>query len=616
MISYSMLVRRSIFAAIVSLVGGLSCYGAPPSTVPATSPSAIDLGAMLRNAAQHKSQLAQIAHITISESVSERPADFSLFGDDSTPTHYSLLKRIATATDDASVSAILVTLGNADLQLAQAQELRDALSQAKKPVFVYADSYTTATYILATGSRNICILPGGEIEIPGVAVETMYFRGLLDKIGVEPSFIQIGEYKGADEAFTRIAPSPELRGELNALVESLYQQVVRDIAAHRKLGPDAVRKLIDLAIISADEAKTASLVDHVVDIDGLRELMAKSLGKEVDLIADYGQVRRDDVDLSSPFGLLQLLARKPKVSNEPAVAVVYVDGMIVSGDGSESLIGSSTASDGAIRKAMRIAMRDPDIKAVVIRIDSPGGSALASEAAWQAIRRVAQTKPVVVSVGHMAASGGYYIACAGDRIFADPSAIVGSIGVVGGKMAIGKLYEKLGITTEIFARGANAGLFSSTEPFSVDQKKMLRAMMQHTYEQFCDRIMTTRKGKILDVDKVARGRIFVAENAVKLGMVDEIGGMHKALDYAADKGHLPANYAVRILPAPKTLADVLSGGTDARTPVRSLQSGSVAAQLALLPRTVRKALSYQIAAALELERRPVLLIPPMLLDAK
>jgi protease IV len=298
------------------------------------------------------------------------------------------------------------------------------------------------------------------------------------------------------------------------------------------------------------------------------------------------------------------------------VALVYVDGMVVEGEGSDGVLGGSLASDGAIRKAMRMALRDPSIKAVVIRIDSPGGSALASEAAWQAIRRVARVKPVVVSVGNMAASGGYYIACAGERIFADPSAIVGSIGVVGGKLALGGLYQKLGITTETFSRGANAGIFSSAEPFTADQRLMMKNMMKQTYDQFVDRILTTRKGRIAEIDKVARGRVFVGEKAVELGLVDEIGGIEKAISYAADRGALGKEYEVRILPGPKTLADIISGGAETRTLISPMMRSGFTPELMALPQTVRKLAVYQLLAARELEHRPVLLLPSTMIQIR
>ena len=581
--------------------------------------TAAELADTLKKMQDEQKQLAKIALFDLKEPVTEKPAQFVLFGEQDRVTHLSLLRRLREAAADKELAGVLITVIGGELKLAQAQELRDTLDVVKaagKKVFIYADTYSTATYILATGATEICLMPGGEIELPGVAVETMFAKGLLDKVGLHADMIQIGEYKGANESLTRTTASDELKGELNRLVDSLYWQIVRDVAARRNISQKSVQALVDQAMIPAASAKEAKLVDTLVDIDGLRDLMASRVGKKVDLIADYAHDKRDDVDFSNPFAILQILGKKQKVSSEPAIAVVYVDGMIVSGDGTDSLFGDSVAADGAIRKAMRIAQRDPSVKAVVLRIDSPGGSALASEAAWQAVRRVAAMKPVVVSVGGMAASGGYYIAAAGERIFADPAAIVGSIGVVGGKIAMEGLYEKIGVKAEVFSRGANAGMFSSAQPFTESQRVMVRGLMTQTYDQFVERVMTTRSKKIKDIDKVARGRIFTAESAVELGLVDELGGMQKAIEYAAIKAGLePAGYDLRVLPAPKTLGDLIQGNTDAKSGFNP-RTQAIPMELLALPAGTRRMLLGQMAMAIEMQKRPVMVVMPVMMGIR
>ena len=595
----------------------------PAATLPATTAvlsEAEALALKYKEAEEAKKQLPQVAVFDLSSTLSEKPAEFLFFADQNALTHLNLVKRLLQAAEDKQIAAVLLTLRDPEIKLAQAQELRDALDRiraAGKKVIVYADQYSTAGYIMATGASEICLLQGGEIEMPGVAVETMFAKGLLDKIGVQADMIQIGEYKGADESMTRTNASTELRGEMSRLVDSLYSQITRDISTRRNIPEKSVKALIDQAMISADSARQSHLVDTLVDIDGMRQLLARRLNaKEVELVKDYGQEERAEIDFSNPFALFQLLGKKSQVATGPAVAVVYVDGMIVSGDGSDSMFSDSVAADGEIRKAMRLALRDSDIKAVVLRIDSPGGSALASEAAWQSIRRVAEKKTVIISVGGMAPSGGYYIASAGQRIFADPAAIVGSIGVVGGKFAMNGLYEKLGINTELFAKGENAGMFSSSQPFTDNQRVMIRNLMKQTYEQFVDRILTTRAQQIKDIDKVARGRIFAGEKALEVGLVDEIGGIQKAIDYAADKGGLqPGKYDLRVLPAPKTLADMISGNAQVQSTVKpSVQS--IPAQLMVLPPAARKMIFWEIALSTELSRRPVMVVTPVLLQVR
>jgi protease-4 len=318
------------------------------------------------------------------------------------------------------------------------------------------------------------------------------------------------------------------------------------------------------------------------------------------------------VDLSSPFGFFSLLTRKSQpASDKPAVAIVYADGVIMDGDGDSGMFQEDGVGSESMRKAFRTAARDENVKAVVIRIDSPGGSALASEVMWQAARHCAAKKPVIVSVGSMAASGGYYLASAGDKIYADSSAIVGSIGVVGGKFVLKDLYDKLGLHTQTFARGQNVGLFSSSEPWSDKQREMVTGWMKQTYDQFTRRVMTLRKDKIKDIDKVARGRIFLARQAKALGLVDEIGGLQDAVAYAADKGGLkPGEYDVRILPEPKTLADYLMGnGPDAKSPIQSKIEIKDPVLGSLSP-LLRRAMGRQLQMIQLLQDRPVVLVAP------
>ena len=489
---------------------------AAPTTMPTTAPSIHELAMKIRAMGHDDQKLPRVAYFDLSRPVVERPADFSLFGGEPGMTLHSLVERLRHARNDKSVRAVLITLGDPQLNLAQAQEIRNELIEirrAGKQTFVYADGYDTDSYTLATGATNICLLTGGEMEMPGVGIETTYLKGLFDKLGVKADYVQIGEYKGADEEFTRTDASDEFKGELNKLMDGLYAEVIDGISLNRNLSHEQVKSAIDQSILTATQAKDLGLVDNLVDVDGLRELIRSELGSKVDIVHDYDAPKKPDLDLSSPFAIFSLMMQRPVESDKPAVALVNADGVIVDGGSGTSLTEGETIGSDAIRSAMRESSRDANIKAVVIRINSPGGSALASEAMWQAVRRVAKDKPVIISVGNMAASGGYYLATAGDEIYADPSAIVGSIGVVGGKFVTKDLYEKLGLTTESFLRGRNADLFSSETPFTDRQRRMVTNWMRSTYDQFTQRVMTTRSGKIKDIDAVARGRIFVARQA-------------------------------------------------------------------------------------------------------
>ncbi len=601
---------------------------AASTTKPATQPSAkkfpspAELARKMLAKKEEQAKKIHVAYFDLTGAFKERPADFSWFADD-TPTLRELIERIQAARDDEDVKAILFYMGSGTgLKLAQAQEVKELfvdLRRAGKKTFVYADSYDTVSYSLAAAATNVCILEGGEIFIPGIGFETMFYKGTLDKLGVHADYVQIGEYKGAEEPYTRSQPSEELKGEMNKLVDSYYQQIVDNISLQRNITSDKVKRTIDNAILSARQAKDAGWVDHLVDSDGLRDLMKEELGEEVAILHNYGGPAKEEVDMSNPFAIFQMLSKKPVESDLPKIAVVYAEGTIIDGQGGEGMLGGVSVGSEDIRKAMRLAARDDDVKAVVIRIDSPGGSALASEAMWQSVRRVAAKKPVVISIGSMAASGGYYLASAGDHIVADPSAIVGSIGVVGGKFVMTELYEKLGVTTMDFQRGQNAGLFSSTTKFDDKQKRMVRTWMKNTYDQFTDRIKETRGKKIKDIDEVARGRIFLAEDAKNLGMVDELGGLTTAIGVAAKRAKLDkGEYDVTVLPAPTTFADLMSGrdGADAEFPLPAprikleIKTDSV---LKLLPADLRAALGQQLQLMEILENRPVAVMAPFVM---
>jgi protease-4 len=586
------------------------------ATTKSKYPTPAELLAKMKQTKAKRDATPKVAHFDLSRTISEKPRDFAFWGNEDTQTLNSILDRLRQAQGDKSVHAILVTLGDESPSFAQAQEIRDALQKltdSGKETFVYADSFDTAGYTLASGASHICMLEGGDIMIPGVGMQAMFARGLLDKIGVQADYIQIGEYKGADEELTRTEASEELRGEMNKLTQSLYDEIVDGIADHRNISRAEVKRLIDQAIIRGTQAKERGLVDHLIDQDGLRALVKDEINqKEMEVVPHYGVAPREEPDFSNPFAIFQMMSRKAQPTTKPSIALVYADGMIVDGNGGEGMFGNAVGAED-FRKAMRTATRDSSIKAIVIRIDSPGGSALASEVMWQAARRAAKDKPLIVSIGGMAASGGYYLASAGDTIFADPGGIVGSIGVVGGKFVIKDLLEKVGVTTESFSKGRNAELFTMTEPFNDRQRKLLTTWMRQTYDQFIDRVETGRGDKIKDIDQVARGRIFLARQAKSLGMVDEIGGTTDAIAYAANKVKLKqGEYELRILPAPRTLADYFGfQGPEAGNPLQPQITIAPDSILRVLSPEISRLLMRQIQSLQLLQSRPVMLVMPV-----
>jgi protease-4 len=632
---------KALFAAALLLIGGIA-FAEEKSTAPSKGsgttdspktgdkkpakaedklPTPGELIKKLKAAEAANAKKSKIAFFDLSlKPVKEKPADFSLFGDDGAVTVRSLIERLHQARDDKEIKGVLITLGAGGINFSQAQELRNALrdlGKAGKTSYVYADGYDTDSYVVACGAKHICMLEGGEVMIPGVGLEAQFYKGLFDKIGVKADYVQIGEYKGAEESYTRTEASPELKGELTRLTNSLYEQIVDVISGSRNITKDEVKAIIDETILNGPQAKEKGLVDVLTDQDSLRKMITKDVGNEIDLLADYGTEKREAADLSNPMSVFTLLMKKPKAeSNNPQIALVYAEGVISDGEAGDGLFSEAGVGSENMRRAMRIAMRDDKIKAIVIRIDSPGGSALASEVMWQSVRHAAEKKPVIISVGSMAASGGYYLACAGDKIFADPSAIVGSIGVVGGKFVFKGVYDWAGIHTEAFSKGKNAGLFSSSEPWDERQKTMVRKWMQGTYVQFTERVMKTRAGKIKDIDKVARGRIFVAKDAKALGMVDEIGGIDEAIAYAAKDAGL-GKFDVRIVPAPKSLGDIImGGGADAAFLFKPTVQISPDSLLGAASPSLRRAMAREIQMMQVLQQRPVVLLAPYQVEIK
>ncbi len=593
-----------------------------PATKPTTYPSPAELFRQLKAQQAEKNSLLKVAYFDLDEPVQEAPSQFAFLTGNSGLMLNSLIDRLHEARDDKDIRAILINLTAPQMNLSQAGEIRDVLAEMKaagKPVFVYADTYDTTGYTLASGASDICMLEGGEIMIPGVGFETQYMKGLFDKVGVKADFVQIGQFKGAQEPYTRAGASDEFRGELNRLSDALFEQIVTGISSHRNLTKDQVKKIIDDTMLAGPEAKSRGLVDHLLDQDGLRELIGSKIGGKIDLIKDYGAEARAEIDPSNIFSLFAALTKRTPVSDKPSIALIPAQGVIVDGEGEASLFGGGGGvGSERMRRTLRMVDRDASIKAVVIRIDSPGGSAMASEVMWQSLRRVAKDKPVVISIGGMAASGGYYLASAGDTIFADPTAIVGSIGVVGGKFVLKDLFDKVGITNEPFMRGKNAGLFSSNEPWTEDQRALITKWMTSTYNQFTQRVMTTRTGKIKDIDKVARGRIFLAGQAKDLGMIDEIGGVQAALKFAAGKAKLESgDYDVRVLPAPRTLGDLLSGaGAESKTGIAPKMNLAEDSLLRSVSPSVRNGLIQQLQFMQLMQDRPVILAMPFNLIMK
>ncbi len=467
-----------------------------------------------------------VAVFRLRGAIVETPAEENfLFGSTHSISLAHLVERMAKAREDAAVKAVVLTLDGASISLAQAEELRQsmaALRAADKDVYVFAEGMAIQDYAFAAGATEISIVPTGDVWLTGFYAESPYLRGLLEKIGVTPDYLHCGDYKSASETFMREGPSPQAEEMQNWLLDSTYRTTIELIAKGRKVDEAKVREWIDNGPYSAHKAKELGIIDRVQQRQELQDTLKQKFGDNVKFDHKYAAKQSGQLDFSSPMGVMNFYAEllgggKKKKSTKDAVAIVYVEGAIVLGapESSPLSFGGKSASSTSISRALDDAANDNSIKAVVLRVDSPGGSATASDIILAATKRVKAKKPLIVSMGNVAASGGYYVACGSDTIIADQSTITGSIGVVGGKLATGGLWNKIGINWKAYSRGANAAILSTSQPFTEAQRTRMQAWMDEIYGVFKDHVVANRGAKLKKpIDELAgRPRLHRAASA-------------------------------------------------------------------------------------------------------
>ena len=498
---------------------------------------------------------------------SPMPEDFP-FATSAPESLQQLLSRMKKARDDDAVKAVVLLLDNPMIGRGQTEEIRqviDQLKEAGKPVYAHASSLRTSSYTLLSNASHVSVVPTGDLWITGIYGESLYLRGLLDKLGVTPDFVTCGAYKSAAETFMRKGPSPEAQEMLNWLLDGLFETEVNSIASGRNVPAERVRGWIDGGLYSAESAKKAGIIDACqFRHDFVAELKDK-FGDGVKFDKRYGKKKPLDVDMSNPFGVFALWAQllqgpSKRKSTRDAVAIVYVDGPIVPGSAQDGLFGTSgVAYSDPIRKALDKVADDETVKAVVLRVNSPGGSAVASEIILDATRRVKAQKPFVVSMGDVAGSGGYYVACASDVIFADTATITGSIGVLGGKFATTDMWNKTGIAWRSNRRGARSGMLSSESVFTEDERQAFQKWMHEIYGVFKGHVVAVRGDRLTKkIDEIAGGRVYTGRQAKELGLIDRIGGLDDAIQFVAGEAKLK-DFEVRIVPRPKNFMEALMG---------------------------------------------------------
>ncbi|BAM04174.1 protease IV [Phycisphaera mikurensis NBRC 102666] len=566
-------------------------------------------------------EASQVGWLEIEGSLRQGPAPFSFLDPADLPPSLSdvlaQIERVETSDDHAG---LVVHLKGPELSLSQAGALRRGLERLKtagKPVVVFAAAYDTTGYYLASVADRLLLQRNGSLELQGIAVEEMYLAGMLEKVGVEADLMQVGRFKGAEETFTRTGPSEAWSENIEGLLDGLYGGLLGGIAAGRGMDrAEAEAAMADAWLLDDAGLVERGLIDAAVE-RGLTEETSSLFGEDFAWDTQLGRAGGSAMP-TSPFALFAQLMNPPaRGMKRDGVAVLHLNGPIGAGEsGSDDGLFSSASigQDSVVEQAAELAA-DERVKAVVLRLDSPGGSAHASEMMFQALEDLAAVKPVLVSIGSMAASGGYYLAVAGDTIYAEPTAIVGSIGVVGGKMSLGGLYEKLGVGIHRRSRGPNTGYLDSTQPFTDAQRERVRASMVKIYDLFKERVAGGRGERLGELAEVDAGRLFTGEQALEKGMIDAVGGLPQAIAAAASAAGLGAGYEVEHLPEPLPFPEAISamfGGAQVSAVAAkkaTLPAAAAAARRLLGPAAWTAAAGW-LDAAMQLRTEPVLLLHP------
>ena len=451
------------------------------------------------------------------------------------PSLRAMVDGIDRAAADPRVSGLVIRVGPLGAGWARVRELREALLRFRatgKPSWAHLEYGGNLEYFLATGCERVAAAPTAMLAITGLAAEVTFFRGALDKFGVQAQFEGVGKYKNAPNQFTETGFTAPHREQMESLVDSLFRQFVSAVAESRGLEEEQVRRIIDRGPFDAEEASTLGLVDELLYRDEVEDRLpaAEKLG-----LLRYA---RD----AAGFGF----------DGRPKVALVYAVGDIMPGESTSGPFGGATfAGAETIGRGLRQAAEDDSIQAIVLRIDSPGGVGMAADAIWREVGQARLRKPVIASMGDAAASGGYYVAMNAHEIVAGPGTITGSIGVFSGKFSLGGLYEKVGLSHETIRRGSNSAIFSGWEPWSEEERARIRSLNEAFYRTFIAKAAEGRGRSPEEIDEVAQGRVWTGEQAVGNGLVDRLGGLTVALEAARERAGIAPGQPLHVVVLPE-----------------------------------------------------------------
>jgi protease-4 len=455
----------------------------------------------------------------------------------------SVIALLRWAREDTQIRAVVCTISDLDVGWARLQELRRALAalrQAGKQVWVHLTEGTTREYYLASAADAIVLAPTGHLAVTGLAAETLFFKGALDKLGIEAQLHQAGVYKSAGEPFTRESMSEPHREMLNSLLDDLYSQIVDGIATARGKSKPAVQELIDQGLFLAREALEVGLIDHIGYEDEVPGLLEAKIGP-VQMI-EVGLYRRR---------CLRAIRRHVLRTDPPRFAFVSVNGPIKRGETLDGPEGANAVGATSFIRDLKRIRDDRSIACVIVRVSSPGGSGSASDLMWHELYKTREQKPVIISLGDVAASGGYYLALAGAPVFAEEGTITGSIGVIAGKAVLHDLYTRLGVSKEILTRGRRAAVFSDYYTFAPSERERLDFEVHAFYQDFVEKVARCRGFSVHAVEPHAQGQVWSGRQAWARGLVDAIGGIEEALGEAKRRLGLPAGEPVIIESFPK-----------------------------------------------------------------
>ena len=474
---------------------------------------------------------------------------------------FDLVNAMRQAAEDENLKALVFDIDNAGIGFAQLQELRyhfDKVRAAGKDIWFFTETLGNTQAILGSAASHLVLMPEGDVSISGLYSERLYYKDLLDRVGVKANVIHIGDFKSAGETYYRNGPSEPAKRQSRAVMQSQFDQLVEAIASGRKLEPDKVRAVIDRGFMTPEEAREAGLVDRLLYRTDFVKMLKKKYGEGAEIEYDYKLPKPEEIEINSMFDIMKLAfsSNKSKRSQRGTfIDVVVLEGSI------------TDASIAPVRREILRSARDENCVAVVFRVNSPGGSAMASDVLWEATDELRATgKPLIVSMGGVAASGGYYVAAGADRIFADAATVTGSIGVVGMKFDVSGVLEWAGVRPHREKFGAHADLNTMTRAFSEGEEKLIRASMRDVYGTFKKRIADGRGDRIKgELEALAGGRVYTGEQALEIGLIDEIGGLSQAIDSAVEKAEVEGDFKLRLRPEPISLFEMLgpnSGGGD------------------------------------------------------